>query len=138
MIHSANRGNYDPVQLHYTDSKPEGILVFDNNLNFILGLKDLGEMDWESAMCLADSTGQRLPTKKEWLLVSKYRDQINHLLESVKESHINSNNYYWSSDKENVYNRLIWTYNSNCKIGVVLNGNANKFTVRTIKSQKTC
>ena len=123
--------DYGPVQLHYSKGKPDGVEIQDGKIHFIFSLKDLEEMYWEQAMDKVASIGQRLPDQEEWMLVDKYRDQINHLLESVGGDTI-SNKYYWSSERRNNTVVWIWIYDGG-KGTITYYDKYFPLTVRTIK-----
>lgn len=79
--------------------------------DFLLGVKlaeNGKEMKWEDAKAYCEKLGKTMLTKKQYLLVAIFHDEINQLLESVGGDKLG---YEWSVSEYN-YNRA-WFYDGN-------------------------
>lgn len=76
--------------------------------DFCLGIKlaeDGKEMKWEDAKAYCEKLGKTMLTKKQYLLVAIFHDEINQLLESVGGDKLG---YEWSVSE--YYNNYAWYY----------------------------
>ena len=98
----------------YYDANGKQGVVFvvtpDGKHGKIVGLKDLGKMNWNSAVsaCRNLGNGWRLPSKEELLAIYKVKSTLDSTLAAVGDELPSS--YYWSSTE----------YNSDCAWGVFM------------------
>ena len=63
---------------------------------------------WEEAMQYAESHGQELPSKKQWMLVDLFREDIDKIIEDNGGDPLER--WYWSKSVSQYYSNLAWFY----------------------------
>lgn len=104
----------------YWDEEHNG--VFIPIINKVLNLKNLSpkEETWDKAMDLAKSVGKELPSQKEMLILSYYKDEINEILAHHDGDLLED--WYWSCLAINDTDALLISFNSNNCFGCFYKG----------------
>ena len=101
----------------YTDEHGEKwVRVKAWDEDFLLSIHDMRDGDkedftWEEAMKLAESKGQELPSKKQWMIIDVLRDDIDKIIKENNGDELNR--WYWSKSVAQFSSGSSWLYYGN-------------------------
>lgn len=101
------------VSLYTDDHGEKWVRVKAWDEDFLLSLHNMrdGEKEdftWEEAMKLAESKGQELPSKKQWMIIDVLRDDIDKIIKENGGDELKR--WYWSKSVAQYVSDCSWLY----------------------------